>query len=569
VLDGAAALTASGDFGAEWLTRALAARAHARLGELDSAAVAGRLAVKAVERLRGALASEALRSTYIADRADVYADLVLVLLRLGRSDEAFAVADAARSRGLLEHITAARSAAMPEIVEGERLLRRIDALVQRLRETESSRPRERGAADNPAGAPIAADLAAAQGEYEALLVRSAQRNPRAIALLGAEPARLDVVRAALHPGEVLLEYLVTPTRLIAFAVTSTGMRIIQSNLAGTTLAQRVRLIRDLWGAPSPAWRNGLAASRALDQTLIGPLRDAGLLRDAHRLFIVPHGILGQAPFAALQDRATGHFLAQDYAVIHLPSAAALPALRERGVTADRWSGAGTGFSPFPDELPATRKELEAVGASVPRARLRFRAQATESAVRRALTEEGLVHVATHGVLNVRHPMFSRIELARPPRASADDDGSLEIHELLGLSIRSSLVFLSGCETGAAQEWTDELVRGAGDLTLAQAVLSAGAANVITTLWPIEDAGAADFAAHFYRALRSSSVADAFAAAQRQMAADERYGSPYYWAGYTLSGDGGSAVGAQISAAPSVPVTRGTVSLPPVPLGSKP
>ena len=107
-LRGAGPDIAAGDFAAAWETNALAARAYARLNELDSAVAAGRRAVTAVERLRGALASDALRSTYVADRADVYSDLAIALLRLGRPDDAFAVADAARSGELLRRIGAAR-----------------------------------------------------------------------------------------------------------------------------------------------------------------------------------------------------------------------------------------------------------------------------------------------------------------------------------------------------------------------------------------------------------------------------------------------------------------------------
>jgi CHAT domain-containing protein len=136
---------------------------------------------------------------------------------------------------------------------------------------------------------------------------------------------------------------------------------------------------------------------------------------------------------------------------------------------------------------------------------------------------------------MRNPMFSRIELARSTAFTGDDDGRLEVHELLGLGIRSSLVFLSGCETGAGQEWSDDPVRGAAELTLAQAFLSAGAANVVLTLWRIDDAGAAAFAGQFYRALPRQGLAQAIAAAQRSMSSDATYASPYYWAGYILSG----------------------------------
>jgi CHAT domain-containing protein len=558
VLRGAREDMAAGDFGSEWLASSLTARAHARLGRLDSAVVEGRKAVAAVERLRGALASEPLRATFLADRVDVYADLVLALLRLDRPEDAFSVADAARSRGLLEHLStvrldAASSPVPKELIEGEALLRRIDALVQRLRETEPRRPRERGGALGSTAAPIAEELAAARGEYEALLIRAAERVPRATAVLGGGMARLGEVQGALAPDELLLEYLVTPDRLLIFAVTQNGLRALHSDLGSGDLFERVRLLRDLWGSPSGDWRRGLPAARALERTLIGPVREAGLLQGVRQLIVVPHGILGQIPFAALQDEPTGRFLAEDHGVLYLPSAAALPVLRARQGLARPALAAGTGFAPFPDELPATGHEIDLLRAAVPQVALRRGISATEAAVRRALGAEGLVHVATHGVLNVRNPMFSRIELARSRAASPEDDGRLEVHELLGLTIRSHLVFFSGCETAAGQEWGDDPVRGTGDLTLAQAVLAAGAANVIMTLWRIDDAGAAEFAGYFYRNLRSMSVLEAFAGAQRQMAADTRFGSPYYWAGYTLSGAGQLRAQAQDTEGQSVPV----------------
>lgn len=559
VLQAAEPDIAQGDIGAEWLVNALAARAFARVGAFDSAATAGRRAVRAVDQLRGELASEALRATYIADRSEVYGDLVLALLRLGRAEEAFATADAARSRGLLEHLSAARSdaalgAVPPEIEGGERLLRRIDELVHRLRETERRRPQERGTSPDSASAPVAAELAQVRSEYEALLVRAGQRIPRTSSLLGTAPVRLGEVRAALEPDEALVEYLLLPNRILAFLVTRDSLRVVPSDLASGVLTQQVRLLGDLWGSPRPDWEIGLPASRAVYRSLVAPLREKGLLRGIRHLVIVPHGILGQLPFAALQDGTTRRFLAQDFTIIHLPSAAALPVLRDRQALAFAWQGGGEGFAPFPerDVLPASGPEVEAFRASGSGYLARLGGEATEAAVRRALTRGGVVHVATHGVLNVRSPLFSRIELAVPRTPRPDDDGLLEVHEVLGLSIRAALVFLSGCETGATREWIDDPVRGTGDLSLAQAVLSAGASNVITTLWRVDDAGAGEFAGQFYRALRHRTLAEAMAAAQRSVAGDSRYRSPYYWAGYVLSGEGSSGPAAQAAGRASVP-----------------
>jgi len=147
-------------------------------------------------------------------------------------------------------------------------------------------------------------------------------------------------------------------------------------------------------------------------------------------------------------------------------------------------------------------------------------------------------VATHGVMNPRSPMFSRLELASGSGEAADD-GRFEIHELLGLRVRSPLVFLSGCETALGTSWSTSFARGEDYATLAQAFLYAGAGNVVATLWRIDDEGAAAFAAAFYDAMRTRAPGAALASAQRALLRDPRYArfsTPRYWAAYVLAGD---------------------------------
>jgi CHAT domain-containing protein len=163
----------------------------------------------------------------------------------------------------------------------------------------------------------------------------------------------------------------------------------------------------------------------------------------------------------------------------------------------------------------------------------------------------VVHVATHGVMNARSPMFSRLALA-PGTGETADDGRFEIHELLGVRVRSPLVFLSGCETALGTSWSTSFTRGEDYATLAQAFLYAGAESVVATLWRIDDEGAAAFAEVFYDAMRTRAPIDALAAAQRAVLRDARYArfsAPRYWAPYVIAGRGHA--GAQIVARPSV------------------
>jgi CHAT domain-containing protein len=200
------------------------------------------------------------------------------------------------------------------------------------------------------------------------------------------------------------------------------------------------------------------------------------------------------------------------------------------------------FAPFPDDLPASQAEADAVRRAIPGARSLIGQTATEHALRLALAAPGPVHIATHGILNSASPMFTRLEVARPviargADAPPEDDGRLEVHELLDLRIQSPLVFLSGCETGAGPAWSTSFARGDDYATLAEAFLFAGARNVVSTLWRIEDRGAAVFATAFYSDAAGRNPAEALGKAQRRMLSDPQFGSPYYWAAYVATGEG--------------------------------
>ena len=529
---------------AESEAHSLMARAYARLNQLDSAASSGRRAVAAVERVRGNFGSTVLRTSYIADRASVYGDLVSVLLRLGLVEEAFQVLDAARGRGLVEHLAAAQGdveesdTSARAFTEADRLLRRIDQLVTTLAYLESLPIEERNAL---AVADVDERLREARAQYQARAIAAAELEGSPAALLGSKRAELPKIQRVLEPEEALVEYLVTAERVWIFVVRNGEARAFDSEIAEEDLASRIRLVRGLLADPEAPGELAHEVLEGLHSVLLGPALRSGVLADATQLIIVPHMVLNYVPFAALRDRVTGRYLVEDYGLLSLPTASALPVIRERQTgelaEADARKLRTALFAPLASSLPATRAETRAIKQTLARADEHVNARGTEQRFREALRRGDLVHAATHGVLNVRNPMFSRIELARGSGNGSRDDGRLEVHELLSMSITSPLVFLSGCETGVGAAWRTEYARGEDYATLAQAFLYAGARNVVATLWRIEDEGAAAFAGRFYEYLQRMSPSEALARAQREMMTHESYGAPYHWAGYQLAGSG--------------------------------
>lgn len=543
-----------------WEAEALRARAELRLDRLDSARAAGRRAVTRVEQVRRRFPSGVLRTSYATSRARTYADLVTILLQSNRPSEAFEIADRARARTLARELPAAGLAALrtdtvaDQVAHEDLLLRQIDTLAAGLETVEGTPAHSRGPAAQERN-DLARRLARARGEYEDLLVSLAAKRSPAAALLGQARTTVEQVRRVLRPDEALLEYFVMPGRVLVFVVTRQGgLHVATSAVTARNLESRVRLARGLLarrdatprpGAAGAANSSGSAARgvlAALYRDLVQPAFRAAGLGSATRLVIVPHGPLAYVPFAALQDPFTGRYLVQDHVLLDAPSAAVLVALRSeaRSATARPRSASLEALAPFPRALPSSDMEVRAVSAALSGARRDEGVAATEARLRSALARSRIVHVASHAVLLPSHPMFSYVQLRAERQGAAtdpSDDGRLEVHELLALRIRSSLVFLSGCDTGLGPAWSTDFTPGEDYATLAQAFLLAGARDVVATLWRVEDRSAGVVARTFYEALRGAPPADALARAQRLMIASSDYSNPFYWASYRLTGSG--------------------------------
>lgn len=498
------------------------------------------LAIQELERMRGRLMVE-FRADFLEDKGAVFEDMVDALVDEARPAEALDYAERAKSRALLDLLA-------------HRLDLRIEArdpsdeaLVQELLHLREERDRMRrrwegGDAIRPAEWDVRGEslvrmekqaLALEKqitGLWHRLLIRNAD-YARDAALWQAHS---EPVQSYLAPDTVLLAYFAAHDRLIAFLITRHSIR---AQRLTSDLGQLQRLIQLLWlnlrSVPGSSQQriaklttNAQGLLHRLHSLLMAPLADE--LRQYPKWIVVPHGNLHYLPFHALHDGAS--YVLQQHQISYLPGASLLRYCQESNVAA---AGALVMGHSYHGRLRHAVQESRAV-ANLLGARAFVEGEATLARLRDGAPECRVVHLATHGEFRPDNPLFSGLAL---------DDGWLTTLDIFNLRLKASLVVLSACQTGRS-------LIGGGDelLGLMRALLYAGAASVVLSLWTVEDRSTARLMQAFYERLTAGhSKALSLHGAQLQLMgieggiADPKVGThrhPYFWAPFCLVGSNG-------------------------------
>jgi CHAT domain-containing protein len=145
----------------------------------------------------------------------------------------------------------------------------------------------------------------------------------------------------------------------------------------------------------------------------------------------------------------------------------------------------------------------------------------------------IVHFATHGLLNSKHPELSGLVLSLVNKKGGLQDGFLRLQDIYNLNLPADLIVLSACQTALGQD-----VRGEGLIGLTRGFLYAGAARVMASLWKVDDKSTAEYMKLFYQTLlrEKTHPAAAMRKSQLSLMAQKRWQSPYYWAAFVLQGE---------------------------------
>lgn len=486
-------------------------------------------AVRVIESVRNRLQEPRFRAGFVDDKYEVYIDLVRLQLQLGRAEDAFSTAERLRSRSFAEQLGGRTPLPLSDDSR-----RREAQLLDRIRQL------QRALSDEDSdGQPVHAqramsrfsqELQRAEQEYQAFLDDHAGTRTSANPT-DTTSSSLNVQRR-LRDDEALLEYVVSRDILMTFVVTRRAVTARTTPLRLTDLSARIALLRDL--AQRPGDQRWLKPAARLTADLLTPLLADGQLNGIRRLYVVPHGVLNYLPFALLPvDTApVGGLLIDRYAVAYLPSAAAL----FQAPDAQSAPKSLLAMSPARSRLRYAPEEARSLDAMFePNARLLLGAGATESQFKRLAGGFSMLHLATHGSFNKVNPLLSGLEL----EADADNDGLLQVHEVLGLRLHADLVTLSACETALGSGYFAEVPAGDDFVGMTRAFLAAGSVSVVATLWDVDDQASVKLMTRFYQRMKQSgdteSTADSLTRAQRELHASKALAHPYYWAPFVVVG----------------------------------
>ncbi len=518
-----------GDLSGEWAALASIGSAYDLQGQVEEAVEYYTQGVAVVETIHADIRAESGQTAFFAERVWPY-DRLVALLAAADPTQAFLFAERGRARTFLyqlgnERLRFGEGADAALLEEWQTQTGEIEALHARHVEV-SSQPLPSSEALHDLSVQIEA-LEAERADLEARITR---QNLALAQFTRVNLPEVAAIQAAIPGDTTMLTYYVAPAlssldyegEVFAFVVTQEDLQVVALPVTPNELTTAIAAFRLDESAQGEQLRS-------LYDWLIAPL--TGQLTTSH-LVLAPHDVLNYLPFAALSSES-GHVLADDFTIAYTPSATVYTVLQQTRPTPQREVALVLG-NPAAGlrDLPHAAAEATIVADLLGTTAL-LEETATESAFRAGLGTATVIHLAAHGVFDVRQPLSSYVALA----PDADHDGRLEVREVYALPLGAApLVVLSACQTAVG-----ELTAGDEFQGLTRAFLLNGARGVVASLWSVDDAATTALMVAFHEnRLAGMSDAEALAAAQRAVREHEahpEWALPYYWAAFVLVGPG--------------------------------
>ncbi len=480
------------------------------------------------------------------------------------------------------------------------LVRALEDTRRQLRATEARVAvlEAQGAYAGSAKTDIDAQLKSLQEQSDTLEGQLLAANPRYAQLVSSESSLADLQKG-LRPDEVYLKIVLLGDRGYGILVSKTLAKPYPVNLSRNQAASAVQAIRAPFEAEDSLPPFDVGKSYALFQQLFGPVRSE--LAGARHLIYEPDGALTSLPVATMVMEDPAPLLAHlnaskepEYRKVawlgaRIDSSLVLSASSFLESRAFAPSRAKQAFLAFADPasakseprafasvlkrsggkfgaggenicegtrqallrlpaLPDTADEVKQVGASFAKSseNLLLGGSFTDDAVKERgdLSDFKVLYFATHGLLPQPSACLPEPALVTSVGAGADSDGLLDASEILDLKLDADLVVLSACDTGGAgSEGADQTgLQGGGEALggLTRAVIYAGGRALIVSHWSVDSAATVRLMTGLF-AGKAATEGEALQKAQLVLQQSTDWSHPYFWAPFTIVGDGARAM----------------------------
>jgi len=509
-------------------------------------------ALQAVEQLRKGSTTDDRRQKIIAEAISVYANTVQCYINLKQYDRAVETADRSRSRHLADLFYSSKDLypqgeIPPEVEEYYRLQQQSDRL--RISENDGTKGIAATRQPIPNGDAIIEKIQELEEEKQKAWLKIRSKDQVLAAQLQPAPLSFDQMQALIPDAETaILNFYTTDEHTHIFI-----LRQNQSTQLHTCEGQGLETLQDWlfnnWLKPYKKneyeWKNQIGAvlHELANRLQINQLISQHL-NGIKELIIIPHLYLHQIPFAALplnelpiphsnaSDRTRGlkplskptitpaktppqkqpEYLSDKFRLRIVPSSQILNFCHQRGNIKPATMGIvenATGdlvFTGYECETLATMHQIDK------NSRLQYQ-QATISNYENLLNQVQVLHSSHHASSDLNNSLESKLLLS---------DGDINLGRIFTWRFTDlAEVFLSCCETNLTfTQITDD------PLSLASGFLCAGARNVVSTLWAVDDLATALFCILYYQEKQHNSRSQALRKAQfklRNLTGDELSG----------------------------------------------
>ena len=507
-------------------------------------------AVEQLEMMRELVAgSEVESQLFLENKLDAYHSLVDLLIKQAKPVDALLFAERAKGRVLLDVLSGSKSDLAKVLSRSQQdEVRRLNRKIYDI----NHRIKSRLSPDSASQDSLYRQLDSARLEYQSYqdAVYVAHPNLRVRSGRTASLSEEDLDHLTLKSDTVYLEYVTTKDRLYLFVLTpksrsgGSELKVYPIAIKLDDLAGKVNQFHQRLANRHPDFSS---IARELYATLIAPAGQQ--LRGIKTICIVPDGFLWNLPFQALMT-GSNRYLIEDNALYYAPSWTVLREMTKERVGKEKRETSLLAFgNPVigkdeqrNEELcPLPEAETEVISIAKSRgsasSKVFIGREASERTFRALAPTFATIHLATHGVLDNRHPLYSHLLLTKT-EGEVENDGLLEAREIMNMNLGADLAVLSACETANGR-----ISPGEGVMGMSWAFFVAGTRSILVSQWKVNSASTSHLMTNFYQAresyqdYRNGSKAKALQDAALKTMKDQRYRHPFYWAGFVIIGAG--------------------------------